>query len=398
MSDQFAPWTFVPLKDVVAEVTSGATPQSGNPRYYSTSEGVPFARIDDLTRSSSMYLNDTSLRVTPAAMKEAGLRRFPPGTVLVSMYGTIGLVKVTSTPLATNQAMCALVPPFKCDTSFLFHYLTWIRPSWDKYMGQTTQANISGSIIRKASFPLVPLEEQRRIAEILDALDARISVIDAQLRKLEDRDFAVIATLLAKTDSRPSALGCYLLDRPKNGFSPAETDGWTGMRALGLGCLTPRGFRPVQLKNVPNDADRNRAATLVEGDLLMSRANTRDLVGLAGIYRDIGMPCIYPDLMMRLQCNSDCIPDFLELLLRSPDVRRQIKAYAQGTSESMVKISSSIVLGLQVRVPSLDVQKDVLRAVRALQKEAEQLREERLKSGAIRSGLAEDLLSGRVRV
>ncbi len=66
---------------------------------------------------------------------------------------------------------------------------------------------------------------------------------------------------------------------------------------LGLGCLTLSGFQPIQLKNAPkNDANLQRA-WLKDGDLLISRSNTRDLVALVGIYREIGIPCIYSDLM-----------------------------------------------------------------------------------------------------
>ena len=398
MSDWPKSWQVMKLGNVASRIVSGATPESGSSRYYAAVEGTPFAKIDDLSRSPGMYLTRTSFRVTPAALRETSLEVYPAGTILLSMYGTIGLVKITAEPLSGNQALAALLPPYSADPHFLCHYLSWLRPSWVKYQGQTTQANISGAIIRNAEFPFPSLGEQRRIAEILDVLDAQVSSIDSQLAKMNVRDAAICASLIDVRDVPSRPLSSYLRDRPRNGFSPVETDGWTGVKALGLGCLTLQGFRPVQIKDVPARDSRNAAATLADGDLLISRANTRDLVGLAGIYRDIGVPCIYPDLMMRLRCNSDCLPEFLELLLRNPEVRRQIQAHAQGTSESMVKISGSIVRELRVRVPGLGVQKQVLYAVKMLQGESEQLREKRLKVLAVRSGLAEDLLTGRVRV
>ncbi|MEU9485457.1 hypothetical protein AB0D83_17570 [Streptomyces decoyicus] len=159
----------------------------------------------------------------------------------------------------------------------------------------------------------------------------------------------------------------HYLDGPiRNGFSPSESAEWTGTQMLGLGCLTPGGFQPRQLKNAPAGIGPDHVALLKDGDLLMSRANTRDLVGLAGRYRDVGNPCIYPDLMMRLRPAANCVPEFLEQLLGSASVRRKIMAAAQGTSESMVKITAAAVAGLEVASFPLEKQRRIVEVMDAV--------------------------------
>ncbi|MEW1599909.1 restriction endonuclease subunit S [Streptomyces sp. NPDC093808] len=158
----------------------------------------------------------------------------------------------------------------------------------------------------------------------------------------------------------------YLTEPPRNGFSPVESAHWTGVQLLGLGCLTPDGFSPRQLKNAPLSVNVNHPAILRDGDLLMSRANTRELVGLVGRYRNVGSPCIYPDLMMRLRTAENCLPEFLELLLRSPWVRQQIMRRAQGTSESMVKISADAVQSIIVPDVCLEEQYRIIHALKTV--------------------------------
>ncbi|MEV0474442.1 restriction endonuclease subunit S [Streptomyces prunicolor] len=155
---------------------------------------------------------------------------------------------------------------------------------------------------------------------------------------------------------------------PKNGYSPKDVPEWTGLKALGLGCLTPRGFAPSQLKNVPDSAMARRF-TLADGDLLMSRANTRELVGLAGRFTQVGVACIYPDLMMRLRPKAEqCLPGYLEIVLRSATVRRAVQAGARGTSESMVKISAPLVEELRIPLPPLSEQRDIVAANEAFER------------------------------
>ncbi|MCT2589700.1 restriction endonuclease subunit S [Streptomyces sp. N2-109] len=260
-----------------------------------------------------------------------------------------------------------------------------------------SQVNFTNAALLRTLLTLPPIVEQRRIVEILDAVDEQIRSFGKVLAKAEARERGLIEAALSKVGRPSEPISMYLAGRPKNGYSPVETDHWTGVRALGLGCLTRQGFKPVQLKDVPKHDGRNLLAMLSDGDLLVSRANTRDLVGLVGIYRDVGTPCIYPDLMMRLTTNGRCVPEFLELVLRSSRVRRQIQAHAQGTSESMVKISSATVLGLQVQIPEIAVQHDVLSMVSACRSDADRVGNELRKLQNLRLGLVEDLLTGRVR-
>lgn len=170
---------------------------------------------------------------------------------------------------------------------------------------------------------------------------------------------------------------------------------------LGLGCLTPRGFVPRQLKHAPSGDSALRRAILVDGDLLMSRANTRELVGLVGRYKSVGFPCIYPDLMMRLTPTNEMrAAFFLELIfLRSPSVRKQIQAYAVGTSESMVKISAAVVLNLRVAVPCLEEQDRIVATFLRCDAQLNALTQKQEKKlQRVKRGLMEDLLTGRVRL
>lgn len=162
--------------------------------------------------------------------------------------------------------------------------------------------------------------------------------------------------------ARTVRLGSVLVQKPRNGYSPKDVPEWTGLQALGLGCLTSNGFAPVQLKNIP-DTPTARRCLLADGDLLISRANTRELVGLVGRYVHTGHPCIHPDLMMRLRPDETrCLPAYLELVLRSNAIRRVVRAGARGTSDSMVKISGPLVEGLEVPLPPLDEQRRIVAA------------------------------------
>lgn len=288
----------------------------------------------------------------------------------------------------------------------------------------TTVLMLDMQAIKRVSIRAPKLETtQTRIAEILKTVDEAMEQTEALVAKLQQMKAGLMHDLFTRGVTpdghlRPThqeaphlyhetplgwlpkewsfgGLSDYLIGGPKNGYSPREVSEWSGLAALGLGCLTSEGFKPIQLKAVGIESLSCRDVLLEDGDLLISRSNTRDLVGLCGTYRDIGLPCIYPDLMMRIRPNSKTSSGYLESLLLSPQMRRQITGSAVGTSGSMVKINSRSVLRLQIAMPAIEEQSIILERIRCQQECLELMKSELAKLRQQKQGLMQDLLTGR---
>jgi type I restriction enzyme S subunit len=287
--------------------------------------------------------------------------------------------------------------------------------------------NLRYSEFAKIEADFVSREKHRnRITEILSTVDEAIEQTEALIAKYQQIKAGLMHDLFtcgvtpdghlrpthaqAPNLYRESPLGWipkewsfgflseFLCGGPKNGYSPQEVDEWSGIYALGLDCLTSEGFQPCHLKAIGLGGSQCRKALLHDGDLLLSRSNTPDLVGLCGIYRDVGDPCIYPDLMMRIRPNARTSTEFLEALLLSPLMRRRISGAAVGTSGSMVKLNSRAVLRLETAMPEKDEQACMLKFNRTSREVLAALECDLHKLHQQKQGLMHDLLTGRVRV
>jgi type I restriction enzyme S subunit len=91
----------------------------------------------------------------------------------------------------------------------------------------------------------------------------------------------------------------------------------------------------------------------------MSRSNTPDLVGHAAIYSGEPSPCIYPDLLMRLNVDeSRALKRFVWYWLQTKHVRAFVESKAKGTSPTMKKISQGVVCAIPFpKSISLDIQR-----------------------------------------
>ena len=330
-----------------------------------------------------------------------------------------------ATRLFHGMNLLVLRPTKGVDKKFLFYKLINAKPWFEKIASQAiNQASINQSTLKELQIELPQQKpEQAKIAEILSKVDRAIEQTEALIAKQQRIKTGLMQDLLTRGidehgnirseethEFKDSPMGripggwdaasvsSVLAQLPKNGHSPVESSNWNGVYMLGLGCLTANGFNPIQLKYAPKTDRRIEAALLLQGDFLISRSNTRALVGLVGIFRDVGEPCIYPDLMIRLRFDVEVSVDYMEQVFMSPVIRRQIENAATGTSGSMVKISAVVIKELLFSKPPLEEQHTILSILQSKTDDIRKTRASLEKLRSIKTALMQDLLTGKMRV
>lgn len=103
------------------------------------------------------------------------------------------------------------------------------------------------------------------------------------------------------------------------------------------------------------------AAKLKEGDFLISRSNTFELVGFAGIFNEKREDISFPDTMMLITLDENRVDKrFLKEFLLSTRGRRQMQRIAAGTSASMKKINRTGLSSLFIPLPPLHAQRWIM--------------------------------------
>jgi restriction endonuclease S subunit len=135
-------------------------------------------------------------------------------------------------------------------------------------------------------------EEQTRIAETLKVADDHIYAIEKQICKAELVKMALMqAAFPFERDSTGlPTIDNLIIAQIKNGYSPVCPDYETGKWVLGLDALTAHGFNPEGRKPAPNDDPKLLGNELQKNDILISRSNTRERVGYAGLYEGAPSP------------------------------------------------------------------------------------------------------------
>lgn len=207
-----------------------------------------------------------------------------------------------------------------------------------------------------------PLFEQARIVDVMAS-------IDEVLTAAQDAAHAAQTLLEAAREEIPAGiprtLGDVILSidsgtstRLIPGAAPGEEK-----YVLTLAAIRPARYYGDERKDV-GAAELPAKARVSDGDVLITRSNTPDRVGYVCVARDVLSRTYMPDLVWRLNVNQSLImPDYIEQVMSTYSVRRDIRTMASGTSDSMVKINKAGIARLKLALPTLAEQEEYLESI-----------------------------------
>ncbi|GHH13403.1 restriction endonuclease subunit S [Streptomyces lanatus] len=189
----------------VAVVSSGSTPSRSRKEYWSGGT-VPWVRTAEINFS---VINESGEYVTRKAVADTGLRVYPPGTVLLAMYGegvTRGRTAILGVEATVNQAAAAIVcDPLRLNYRYLYY---WLENSYDEIrkIGQgSNQTNLNGALVGSIRLPLPTVEVQQDLVAPIQAFDRKLAADAEELVKLRMFKQALTGDLLSGRVRMPAA-------------------------------------------------------------------------------------------------------------------------------------------------------------------------------------------------
>ena len=144
---------------------------------FSDSNGMPLIRIRDVVRGYSETYTTEEYK-SEYIVHENDL--------LIGMDGEFNIAKWGKTPALLNQRVCRLAPKDSIDKDYLFYFMPIALKRIEEKTPFVTVKHLSAKELNKIEIPILPLEEQRKIAETLSKVDELIAFRDQQLAKLDE--------------------------------------------------------------------------------------------------------------------------------------------------------------------------------------------------------------------
>ena len=273
-----------------------------------------------------------------------------------------------------------------------------------RFANGITRYSLINATYKAVSVLLPPLEEQKKIAEILSLWDKAIEQTKELIAYKEKQKKGLMQLLLTDkkrldgfTDEwKTVKLGeCF-----KNfGGAPLEKymDNTGEYKFISIGNYSTNGkYIDNGNRIILNDITQTKL--LNKNDLVMvlnDKTADGKIIG-ATILIDEDNTYIYNQRSERLVCNKNVFPLFFWFLLNSELIRKEIFAMAQGGTQIYINFSS--IKSIKIFLPPLDEQKAIADILSSADEEIELLNKQLELYTEQKKGLMQNLLTGKVRV
>jgi len=193
----------------LASVSSGSTPDRGNPAFWGGD--IPWIKTGEIDYLPIFQAEEF---ITKAGLEGSSAKMSQPGTMLMAMYGqgvTRGRVAILEVAAAYNQACAAIAFGNKIDAKFAQYFFVAAYDFIRDTGNETSQMNLSTGIIQKFQLTIPPLGEQAAIISFLDKAVARVDVLTSEAQRaidlLQERRTALIsAAVTGQIDVRSAVV------------------------------------------------------------------------------------------------------------------------------------------------------------------------------------------------
>ncbi len=167
-------WTTVKLSEI-SKIVGGGTPSTSESSYWDGN--IPWITPKDLSSHKNMYISSGCRSITEDGLKNSSAKLVPKDTVLFTSRAPIGYIAIASQPVCTNQGFKSLVLNEGYDSRFFYYLLKHHTPDIEARATGSTFKEISGTSLGSFEVSIPSANVQKQIADLLSALDDRISLL-----------------------------------------------------------------------------------------------------------------------------------------------------------------------------------------------------------------------------
>lgn len=349
----------------ICDVQSGGTPSRHINAYWEKGN-IPWVKISDI---KGKHLLGTDEYITRQGLENSSAKIFPKGTILYTIFATLGETTILNIDAATNQAIAGINIHDQYKkiilTDYLYYYLLSIKDIMCKVGRGVAQNNLNLKILRNVQVPVPTIEEQKKIIDTLSSIEKIMLVKDRQLSLLSNLVKSRFLERFGDPIINPFGYPIHKLgDYIENLTSGAR--GWARYYADDGNAwfITIKNVKNckitvdnMQTINAPDNAEAKRTR-VKEGDLLISI--TADLGRTGVVTKEIANKGSY--INQHLSCirlNRYALePLYVAYFMESEAGKRQFKKENQSAVKAGINFKS--IQSLKLMVPPLVRQEEFL--------------------------------------
>ena len=353
----------------ICDIKSGGTPSRRKKEYWDSGT-IPWVKIGDI---KGKYISNTSEFITEQGLNESSAKLFKKGTLLYTIFATLGEVAILDIDATTNQAIVGISHTNEVDTNYLYYFLKSKKEYVNDIGRGVAQNNINLSMLKDIDVYLPSNLEQQKISKVLDKAQ---ELIDKRKEQIEALDELVKSKFIEMFGDKDKYTYIKIEQLVSNKSDIVDGPFGSNLKTVDY---VDDGVRVIQINNIgeSNFRDKNKKYITEEKykSLLKHSVLPVDIL-VAKMGEPIGRACILPDYISKAVIVADCMKirpnlaiinrKYLEFLLNTEEVKAQFRKYSQGSTR--VRLNLTMLRQIKVLYPPIELQNQFVDFVKQVDK------------------------------
>ena len=318
----------------ICDVVSGGTPSRSKPEYWDGD--IPWRKIGN---SKGKYVSEADEFITEEGLAGSSAKMLSKGTILYTIFATLGEAGVLTIDACTNQAIAGITIKNDdiIDRDYLYYYLKSKKNYVNDIGRGVAQNNINMSILRGFEVPIREMFEQQTITDILDKIG---KIIDLRKEELNRFDELIKARFVELFGDENNSMGWSTVNveevadvqvgvviKPAQYYTD-EDKGIKAFRSLNVGAGYIKDNDWVYFS--PEGHQKNSKSILKEDDLLIVRSGAP---GTACVVSKEYEGCNAIDIIIAHPDSDRVNPHYLCAFTNMPHGKKQIEEGTGGAAQ-----------------------------------------------------------------
>jgi len=365
-------WNQYPLKEI-ADITSGGTPKRSEKKYWNGD--IPWLVISDIPKNG--LVSSSKEKISKSGLENSSTKLFPKGTILVSIFASIGKIGLLEIDSCTNQSIVGIqITDKKVKTKFLFYLLKSLSYFLISRGRGGVQKGINQKILKEMLIPIPNESTQLQIIELFDLLSNILATLNIQKTQLENLLNYERERLFSK--SNKSTLLSKLVTSPPYRYPTfyGFKFGKTGIPVLKIRDMTKNAKFPVDTSlydHITEEVHKRFPKTVVdEGDLVVEVRGTY-LGKTALVPSELKNSNLSPNTVRVAVDKKKIIPSFFWHYTFTSEWNNQILKIATFWKEKFGTLKTPDLNSLNIPFPTMSDQKKIVGELNLIDKIIEKI-------------------------
>ena len=334
----------------ICDVVSGGTPSRARSEFWDGGT-IPWIKIGNIKEK---YVREADEFITEEGLAGSSAKMLPKGTILYTIFATLGEVGILEMDACTNQAIAGIT--LKDQSDVLIDYLYYYFKSKKAYVNRlgrgVAQNNINMAILRSFEIPLPTLIVQQEIVTTLDKVSSVIELYKQQLQKLDELVKARFVEMFGDLKTNPK--GWPILSFPYfaeiDGNMTTDYERYADYPHIGIDSIEKGTGKLSGYRTVREDGVISGKYIFTPKHIIYSKIRpTLNKVALPDFY-GLCSADAYPVLPNYKNCNRI----FLATAMRSEYFLEYILQFSSRTN--LPKVNRKEIAGFRMPLPPLSLQ------------------------------------------